>query len=109
MKRHSEIGEYIVKPVSFFKQIAPVIRSHHEHYDGSGYPDKLVGEDIPLDARIVFLCDYFDAITSKRPYRDPASLESALEQMSEQKDLLFDPMLVDVFVELQLEGATATA
>lgn len=109
MKRHSEIGEYIVKPVSFFEEIAPVIRNHHERYDGSGYPDKLAGEDIPLDARIVFLCDYFDAVTSERPYRHPAGLEEALELLAANKDTLFDPMLVDLFVELQLEGAAATA
>lgn len=108
MKRHSEIGEYILKPVSFFKEIAPVIRSHHEHYNGAGYPDGLIGEDIPLDSRIIFLCDYFDAITSERPYRHPCGLNEALEMLGKNRDKLFDPMLVDVFTELQLESAATT-
>ncbi len=100
MKRHSEIGEYILKPVSAFQDIAPIIRHHHERYDGAGYPDGLAGDEIPLDARILCLCDFFDAITSKRPYREPASLEQALEIISEEKGAFFDPLVSEVFIKM---------
>ncbi|MCB9831847.1 MAG: HD domain-containing protein [Planctomycetes bacterium] len=107
MKRHSEIGEYIIKPVSFFREIVPAVRWHHERWDGTGYPDGLAGEEIPLDARIVGLCDFFDAITSKRPYREPASLEEALDMVLSERGRYFDPVLVDLFIALhqkQLES-----
>jgi len=107
MKRHSEIGEYILKPVSLYSEVAPIVRAHHERYDGSGYPDGIEGEDIPVDARIVCLVDYFDAITSIRPYRQPAPLEEALEMLSEEKGRTLDPMLVDLFTEIQMEAGAA--
>ncbi|HGY92325.1 MAG TPA: HD domain-containing protein [Planctomycetes bacterium] len=100
MKRHSEIGEYILKPVSAFRDIAPIIRHHHERFDGAGYPDGLAGDEIPLDARILCLCDFFDAITSKRPYREPASLEQALEIIAEEKGAFFDPLVSEVFIKM---------
>ncbi len=101
MKRHSEIGEYIIKPVSFFSELVPVLRWHHERWDGAGYPDGLSGEDIPLDARIAGLCDFFDAVTSKRPYRNPMSLAEALSMVEAERGKYFDPMLVDLFLEIQ--------
>lgn len=101
MKRHSEIGEYIIKPVSFFRELIPVMRWHHERWDGTGYPDGLKGEEIPLDARIAALCDFFDAVTSKRPYRNPMTLADALDLVVKEKGKYFDPMLVDLFVEIQ--------
>ncbi len=109
MKRHSEIGEYIVKPVSFFKEIVPAVRWHHERWDGTGYPDGLAGEDIPLDARIVGLCDFFDAITSKRPYRDPATLSEALEMVEQEREKYFDPVLVDIFIAMHLDQMESVA
>ncbi len=107
MKRHCEIGEYILKPISFFKDISPIVRWHHERYDGTGYPDGLCGEEIPLDARIICIADFFDAITSKRPYRQPETLESALGMVLEQRGKMFDPVLVDVFIPMMREE-TAT-
>ncbi len=109
MKRHSEIGEYILKPVSAFQDIAPVIRHHHERFDGAGYPDGLAGDEIPLDARILCLCDFFDAITSKRPYREPASLEQALEIISDEKGAFFDPLVSEVFIKMHHPRRTVVA
>ena len=101
MKRHSELGEYIIKPVSFFSDLGPILRWHHERWDGSGYPDGLAGEDIPLDARIACICDFFDAVTSKRPYRNPLSLGEALDLIVAERGKYFDPLLVDLFLEIQ--------
>ncbi|MCA9321455.1 MAG: response regulator [Planctomycetes bacterium] len=99
MRRHSEIGEYILHPISAFREIAPIIRSHHERYDGTGYPDGLSGEDIPLDSRIICLCDFFDAITSKRPYREPTAPEQAYAMIEAEAGKFFDPMVAEVFLE----------
>ncbi|MFT7618860.1 MAG: putative two-component system response regulator [Planctomycetota bacterium] len=101
MKRHSEIGEYIIKPVSFFSELGPILRWHHERWDGRGYPDGLAGEEIPLDARIACLCDFFDAVTSVRPYRSPMALPDALALIMAERGKHFDPMLVDLFLEIQ--------
>ncbi|MEZ6195955.1 MAG: response regulator [Planctomycetota bacterium] len=112
MKRHSEIGEYIIKPISLFKEVEGIVRWHHERWDGTGYPDGLKGEEIPLDARIVCIADFFDAVTSLRPYRKPAPIEEALAMVREQSGTMFDPMLAEVFCDMiaeELGTPTATA
>jgi len=100
IKRHSEIGEYIVAPNSFLKDLSPFIRHHHERFDGAGYPDGLAGEAIPLEARIICLADYFDSITSKRPYRAPMPLQEAQELIRKESGKIFDPKIVKVFFEV---------
>lgn len=100
MNRHSEIAEYILKPISVLKDLSPAVRWHHERYDGKGYPDGIAGEDIPLDARIICLVDVFDAITSVRPYRDPMPLKKALSIIASDSGKMFDPMLTDLFIEM---------
>jgi cyclic di-GMP phosphodiesterase len=100
MKRHSEIGAYILKPISLFKDVENMVRWHHERWDGSGYPDGLAGEDIPLDARIVCVADFFDAVTSLRPYREPAPIHEAVAMIREQRAKMFDPMICDLFCEM---------
>jgi putative two-component system response regulator len=100
MQYHSEIGAYILAPISTFKEVAPIVRSHHEHYDGTGYPDGLAGEDIPIDARILCIADYYDAITSKRPYRAPDSLEKAVEILRGERGKTLDPTLTDIFIDI---------
>ena len=105
IKRHSEIGEYILKPISFLADIATVVRHHHERWNGEGYPDGLTGEDIPMDARILCLADYFDSVTSARPYRRPMEVEQAKALMREESGSTFDPTLVEVFLSA-LDEAT---
>lgn len=100
IKRHSEIGEYILTPISFLSEIPRIVRAHHEKWDGSGYPDGLSGEEIPLDARILCIADYFDSITSARPYRRPMEMEKARSILKEESGKTFDPTLVEVFLEI---------
>ena len=73
--------------------------THHEKYDGSGYPEQLKGEDIPITGRIVALADVFDALTSRRPYKKAWSLEDAMDEIKKDSGTHFDPKLVDIFVK----------
>lgn len=101
MNRHASIGAEILgrSRVALFQLAAEVARTHHERYNGSGYPAGLRGEDIPLSGRIVAVVDYFDALTMRRCYRPAFSDERALEMLTEQRGAMFDPRIVDVFLE----------
>jgi putative two-component system response regulator len=99
---HTVIGENILKTVVFFKPCLTIIRSHHEWYDGSGYPDQLRGDLIDPKARIVALSDAFDAMTSTRPYRKALPLDYAISELINGKGKQFDPSLVDIFIEKEL-------
>ncbi len=99
IKSHSQTGVDILKPVKQFKSILPTILHHHEHYDGSGYPHGLSGEDIPLHARIIAVADTYDAIVSSRPYRSAGSHKTAIAELSRCSESQFDPVIVDAFVE----------
>ncbi|HEX6350275.1 MAG TPA: HD domain-containing phosphohydrolase, partial [Candidatus Dormibacteraeota bacterium] len=99
MQRHPELGERIARPLGSATELLPIIRHHHEAYDGSGYPDGLRGEEIPLAARIVAVCDGFDALTSTRPYRPGKSMREAVEVLRRGRGRQWDPDLVDAFVE----------
>ena len=79
-----------------------MIRHHHEHFDGGGYPDGLVGEEIPVEARIIAISDAFDAMTSLRPHRPRMTLEMALKEMKEWGGKQFDPTIVEVFLREKL-------
>jgi putative two-component system response regulator len=103
MRFHSEIGAYILQPMSIFRAVAPIVRWHHEHYDGQGYPDGLKGEGIPMESRIVAVADYYDALTSLRPYREPDSVENALAVLRQERGCALDPMLVELFSEIVRE------
>lgn len=92
-------------PLAFLEVARLIARSHHEHWDGAGYPDKLQGEAIPLAARIMTLADVFDALTSKRVYKESISVLDAVAIISAEKGKHFDPSLVDVFLELRDEFA----
>jgi len=100
IKRHSEIGEYILTPISFLSEIPSIVRHHHERWDGSGYPDGISGEEIPLDARILCLADYFDSITSARPYRRPMEMAKARALIQTEAGKTLDPTLVEMFLEI---------
>jgi putative nucleotidyltransferase with HDIG domain len=98
MRRHTVIGAEILGDVTFLQgEGLKIIRSHHEHWDGSGYPDGLAGREIPLSARIFAVADALDAMTGERPYRRPASWEAAADEISAQSGQQFEPDIVQVF------------
>ncbi len=102
MRRHPEAGEAICRLLPSLAPVLPIIRSHHERWDGSGYPDGLRGRSIPLLARILQLADIYDALTSRRPYKDAYSREEALDIMQEETDRGWrDPELMDLFLKLR--------
>ncbi|MGB0033861.1 MAG: HD domain-containing phosphohydrolase [Candidatus Acidiferrales bacterium] len=101
MRRHPVVGERICAPLKSFRLVTPIIRHHHEKRDGSGYPDGLRGEAIPLTARILQLADVYDALTTDRPYRTAVSSEAALQLMDEESGLgWWDRDLFDKFREM---------
>jgi HD-GYP domain-containing protein (c-di-GMP phosphodiesterase class II) len=99
MRKHPKYGENIASPVPFLASVVPGVKSHHERFDGKGYPDGLAREKIPLMARILAVADTFDAITSKRPYRGPRSPEEALEEIRAHSGTQFDPRIVRALEE----------
>jgi putative nucleotidyltransferase with HDIG domain len=98
-KLHPVIGKKILQPITFLQDVLPAIYHHHEQYDGSGYPDGLRGEEIPLGARILAIADTYDAMTSDRPYRPALSHEVAIEELKRCAGTQFDPRLVEVFIK----------
>ena len=100
IRRHSELGCQILSAMSFFQEIAGIIRSHHERWDGKGYPDGLSGPQIPLESRMIAVADAFDAMTSFRAYRQSLSLDQARAELIRNKGTQFDPELVDDFIEI---------
>lgn len=101
MKTHTSIGYNLTRKSSsvFLRTGAEIAISHHEKYDGSGYPKGLEGENIPIYGRIVAIADVFDALTSRRPYKEPWSFEDASNLLKEQRGRHFDPKLIDIFTE----------
>lgn len=98
MKQHPEIGEAICRPLKSFRTVLPIIRHHHEHWDGSGYPDKLRGYDIPLLARVLQVVDVYDALRTARPYKPALTHEEAKRTMLDEANLgMWDPNLVPEF------------
>lgn len=105
IKTHPAIGEDICRPLKTLQPVLPVIRFHQERFNGSGYPDGLKGEEIPIHARIIAVVDCFDALTSDRVYRKALSNEKALEIMQEETDRgLWDPKLFHMLKEKVLNG-----
>jgi putative nucleotidyltransferase with HDIG domain len=104
IRRHPVLGAEIISPITQLKKLIPSIRHHHERYDGSGYPDKLKGEDIPLISRILAVADTFDALTSERPYRNGLSDKAAVEEIEVVKGTQLDPACVEAFLAGYREG-----
>ena len=97
MKLHASVGADILSAIDFPYPVVPIVRHHHESWDGSGYPDGLHGTDIPIGARILSVVDCFDALTSDRPYRRRLSNEEALQILNERKGSMYDPWVVQTF------------
>lgn len=100
IKKHPVLSERILRPVDFPFPVQSIVRHHHERFDGKGYPDSLSGEEIPLGARILFVADAYEAITSDRPYRRALSNRMALEELLRNKGTQFDPRVVDAFAHI---------
>src|SRR5213079_2853411 len=98
MKSHTVKGAAILEPVPDLAPVIPIVRSHHERWDGQGYPDGLKGEAIPRLARIVAVADAYDAMTSDRPYRKGMSPEVAFAEVEKQKGRQFDPKCAEAFL-----------
>ncbi|PIZ41699.1 HD domain-containing phosphohydrolase [Candidatus Aquicultor secundus] len=107
IKQHPHIAFQILEHVPALKEIADIILYHHEKFDGTGYLMGLQGEDIPLEARILAVVDTFDAMTSSRPYREAASIETARAELLKNAGTQFDPKIVEVFVDLLDKGELA--
>ena len=109
IKKHSIIGATILQPIKELSDVAKEIRHHQECYDGSGYPDGLAGADIPLIARIISVCDAFDAMTTTRPYRKKKTVEEALQELKSKSGTQFDPLIVSAFLLAYQKGNILTS
>ena len=103
MKLHAAIGADILSAIQFPYPVVPIVRHHHENWDGTGYPDGLAGTDIPIGARILSVVDCFDALTSDRPYRPALSDQEAINILLERRGSMYDPLVVDTFVRVHAE------
>ncbi len=100
MRRHPEHGYEILKGIDFLRDAADVVYAHHERFDGSGYPRGLAGHEIPLGARIFAVVDAFDAMTSRRPYRDGMPRQAAMLEIAQNAGTQFDPQIVEAFLNM---------
>ncbi len=107
-KLHPVVGANILKPMSFLSDIIPLILYHHERYDGKGYPEGVKGENIPIGARILAICDSFDVMTSERPYRTALAKEQVISELTGNSGTQFDPGLVQSMLLLLEEGQIPT-
>jgi putative nucleotidyltransferase with HDIG domain len=105
MKLHASVGAQILSAIDFPYPVVPIVRHHHENFDGTGYPDRLRGEDIPLGARIMAVVDCYDALTSDRPYRPALCDAEALAIIEARKGTMYDPAVTDAFVKVHAEIA----
>ncbi len=100
IKNHPSIGAHILSTATIFKDIIPIVKHHHERFDGHGYPGQLKGDDIPYLARIAAIADSFDAMTSRRTYRDSLPLDVVISEFEKCKGTQFDPEIADVFLDI---------
>lgn len=100
MKLHASVGADILSSIAFPYPVVPIVRHHHENWDGTGYPDKIAGTAIPMGARILSVVDCFDALTSDRPYRPRLADKDALRILQERRGTMYDPLVVDTFTKV---------
>ena len=105
MKLHASVGADILSAIAFPYPVVPIVRHHHENWNGTGYPAGLKGTDIPIGARILSVVDCYDALTSDRPYRPRLSDEDALVILMERRGTMYDPLIVDTFIRVHREIA----
>src|SRR5260221_565035 len=100
MKGHADVGADILKSIDFPYPGEPIVRHHHEAWNGSGYPQGLKGQEIPLGARILSVVDCYDAVTSDRPYRPRMTRQQAEQVLRDRRGLMYDPWVVDAFLKI---------
>ncbi|MGE4057051.1 MAG: HD domain-containing phosphohydrolase, partial [Vicinamibacterales bacterium] len=105
MKVHASVGADILSAIDFPYPVVPIVRHHHENWDGSGYPANLRGTDIPIGARILSVVDCFDALTSDRPYRPKLTDDDAIAILLQRRGSMYDPLIVDTFIRVHAEIA----
>src|SRR5262249_38274209 len=105
MKSHAAVGADILSVIDFPYPVTPIVRHHHENWDGSGYPLGLKSVDIPIGARILSVVDCFDALTSDRPYRPRLSDEDGLAVLMQRRGTMYDPLVVDTFAKVHRQIA----
>lgn len=105
MKLHASVGADILSAIAFPYPVVPIVRHHHESWDGTGYPDGLKGSEIPIGARILSVVDCFDALTSDRPYRPRLSNSEAIKILLQRRGSMYDPLIVDSFIEVHSDIA----
>ena len=111
VNRHTLIGEQIVARIDYLRPLAPLVRAAHERWDGTGYPDRIAGDAIPLESRIAFVCDALHAMTSDRPYRARLTDKEALEELAANAGSQFDPAVVSALLKVwpQSDGGASRA
>ena len=109
MKLHASVGADILSAIDFPYPVVPIVRHHHENWDGTGYPDGIKGSEIPVGARILSVVDCFDALTSDRPYRPRLSDADAIRILIERRGTMYDPLVVDIFIRVHAELAAETS
>jgi HD-GYP domain-containing protein (c-di-GMP phosphodiesterase class II) len=109
MRRHPVIATELLEPITYLQPALDIPHSHHEKWDGSGYPDGLLHDEIPIAARVFALADVYDALTSDRPYRPAWSKTEAVEYIRAQEGGHFDPRITPAFLQMVMEGKDAAA
>ena len=109
VKQHATIGADLVAAAGGPGLLPDIVRHHHENWDGSGYPDRLAGLDIPIGARVIAIVDCYDALTSDRPYRRALSHNSALAMIHQQRGMMYDPQMTDAFMRVLWRMRAMTA
>jgi HD-GYP domain-containing protein (c-di-GMP phosphodiesterase class II) len=108
MRRHPEMGVRIISGIPFLESTRTIILSHHERWDGEGYPERLAGEDIPIGARVFSVADAFDAMTTNRPYRAAMTIDVAVDELRKQAGAQFWPDAIEAFISLSPDMLEAT-